>query len=137
MPIGLRTQQIDALSFSPPADTSYDLVVTHFFFDCLTQSELDDLTARLAPYLAPRALWLVSDFRIPSGPLRWPARVLVRSLYLAFRVITGLRATQLPNHVGALETAGFQRIEQELVPRRHSHHRALALQVARPLPRPG
>ena len=108
----LRTQQIDALSFAPPADTHYDLVVTHFFLDCLTQSELERLTARLAPNLAPCALWLVSDFRIPSGPLRWPARALIRSLYLAFRIITGLRSTQLPNHAAALETAGFQRMEQ-------------------------
>ena len=46
-----------------------DLIVTHFVLDCLTQPELDALVAHLTHLIAPalRALWLISDFRIPSG----------------------------------------------------------------------
>jgi SAM-dependent methyltransferase len=101
----LRTYHSNALTF--PLAGRYDLVVTHFFLDCFTQSELDTLVARVASTLAPGALWLVSDFRIPSGLIRHPARIFVRSLYLAFRVLTGLRTTQLPDHIAALTRTGL------------------------------
>jgi SAM-dependent methyltransferase len=109
----LRTHQVDALTFTAiqPA-IPYDLVVTHFFLDCLTQPNVDALTSQIAPNLAPEALWLVSDFRIPTGPLALPARLLVRGLYLAFRILTGLRVTALPDHEAALTHAGLIRIAQ-------------------------
>jgi hypothetical protein len=107
----LRTHQTDALTFAPvlPA-IPYDLVVTHFFLDCLTQPEVETLASRVAPSLSPDALWLVSDFRIPSGPWALPARLLVRGLYLAFRILTDLRVTTLPNHEAALTRSGLTRI---------------------------
>ncbi len=109
----LRTHQTDALTFAATQPAiPYDLVVTHFFLDCLTQPEVDLLAARIAPHLAPGALWLVSDFRIPTGPWALPARILVRSLYLAFRMLTGLRVTALPDHESALTHAGLTRIAQ-------------------------
>ncbi|MGA1983852.1 MAG: class I SAM-dependent methyltransferase [Acidobacteriaceae bacterium] len=108
----LRTHHADALTFTPVGP--YDLIVTHFFLDCLAQSELDTLCTRIAPCLAPNALWLVSDFRIPPGPFSLPARALVRSLYFAFRALTGLRTTRLPDHAAALRPAGFTRIAQHL-----------------------
>ncbi len=86
----LHTVLADALSFTPPAGAGYDLVVSHFFFDCFTEPEIDELLRRISPELEPSALWLVSDFRIPAGLMRLPAKILVRALYLAFRVITGL-----------------------------------------------
>ncbi|QNI36181.1 class I SAM-dependent methyltransferase [Edaphobacter albus] len=110
----LSTCQIDALKFMPPEDQSYDLVVTHFFLDCLTQTEIEALVTRLTPALAPGTLWVVSDFRVPPGLLRWPAQLFVRGLYIAFRILTGLQATQLPHHASALQSAGFRRIEKQL-----------------------
>jgi SAM-dependent methyltransferase len=117
--IRLNTHHASALTFAStrhPAQT-YDLVVTHFFLDCLTQSELDSLIARILPLLAPRALWLISDFRISTGTMRHPSRLIVRTLYLAFRVLTGLRTTRLPDHAAPLTRAGMVEV---------SHHHQLA-----------
>lgn len=111
----LETHHTNALAFTPTRPC--DLVVTHFFLDCLSQSDLESLIARIAPALTPQALWLISDFRIPRGPLRLPARIFVRSLYLAFRILTGLRTTHLPDHATPLARAGFTRI---------AHHHSLA-----------
>ena len=111
----LETHHTNALTF--PLNKTYNLIVTHFFFDCLTQSELNTLVARIAPTLTPKALWLVSDFRIPNGPMHLTAKFIVRSLYLAFRTLTGLRTTRLPDHVTPLTQAGLTRI---------SHKRSLA-----------
>jgi SAM-dependent methyltransferase len=104
----LRTYRSNALTF--PLAGRYDLVVTHFFFDCFAQVDLDTLVRRVASTLAPGALWLVSDFRVPSGLLRLPARTFIRSLYLAFRVLTGLRTTRLPDHAAALTRSGLVRV---------------------------
>ncbi len=112
----LRTHHTDALLFAHnlPPEARYDLVVTHFFLDCLTQSEVESLAQALAPHLRPGARWLLSDFRIPAGPMRWPAHALVRSLYLAFRALTGLRTTRLPDHAEALRFADFAPIAQHV-----------------------
>ncbi|MEO8736885.1 MAG: class I SAM-dependent methyltransferase [Edaphobacter sp.] len=104
----LQTHHTAALAYTPMG--SYDLVVTHFFLDCLSQPDLETLISRIAPTLTPGALWLISDFRIPRGPMRLPARIVVGTLYLAFRLLTGLRTAQLPNHATPLTQAGLTRI---------------------------
>jgi hypothetical protein len=101
----LQTHHADALTVSPPQTP--DLIVAHFFFDCFAQPQLDLLIERLAAQSQPDTLWLVSDFRIPTGLLHWPYRVYIRALYLAFRILTGLRVTRLPDHATPLRAAGL------------------------------
>jgi SAM-dependent methyltransferase len=105
----LQTRQHSALDASPEADT--DLIVTHFFLDCLTQPDVNALIARFASTVRPGTLWLLSDFAMPAKPLLRPmAALYIRSLYLAFRLLTGLRVTTLPDPQTALAAAGFERI---------------------------
>jgi SAM-dependent methyltransferase len=115
----LQLRHTSALIFSAPPGKKYDLVVTHFFLDCLTQPELESLIHRISPTLAPGAIWLVSDFRVPSGPMRLPAKLVIRTLYLAFRILTGLRTTRLPVHATPLGHAGLTRVA--------CHHRLAGL----------
>lgn len=86
-----------------------ELIVTHFFLDCLTQPEVDALVVRLA---RPGVVWVVSDFRVPGGPVKPFAWVYVRALYLAFRLLTGLEASRLPDPGRTFEAAGFQRVAE-------------------------
>jgi SAM-dependent methyltransferase len=111
----LRIEQVDARRSLPRGAKPYDLVVTHFFLDCLEQDELDLLVQRVRPLVAPGALWVVSDFRSPDGALRVPAWLFVRGLYLCFRALTGLRTTRLPDHTAARRDAGFVRIDRRLL----------------------
>lgn len=108
--VRLQTHHADALVFTPIGQ--YDLVATHFFLDCLTQRELETLISHVAPSLSPEALWVVSDFRIPSGPMRLPARIIVRTLYFAFRILTGLHTDRLPDHTVPMIEAGLVRMAQ-------------------------
>lgn len=103
--------QQDALNFLERDTERYDLIVTHFFLDCLEQPQVDRLAALLHEHTEPGATWIVSEFCIPRGVMRAPAGLLVRTLYLAFRVLTGLRINHLPDHGAALMAAGFTRIE--------------------------
>ena len=108
----VRTYQQCALEFCPHVPP--DLVVTHFFLDCLTQAEVESLAGRLAASMAPGAFWLVSEFRIPCGAFRVPATVYIAGLYGLFRVLTGLRTNRLPDHAAALSHAGLILVAQRV-----------------------
>ena len=95
----------------PEPWVSPDLITTHFFLDCLTQPQVDALTQSLAAQISPGALWLLSDFGQPRPrALRPLAAIYIRFLYLAFRLLTGLRVTHLPDPQTSLSRAGFHRI---------------------------
>ncbi|WP_446743972.1 class I SAM-dependent methyltransferase [Silvibacterium acidisoli] len=102
---------IDALKFVPTG--GYDLVVTHFFLDCLETAEVEALAQQMRKAVLKNAVWVVSDFAVPSNAARLPARMLICCLYLAFRLLTRLRTSKLPDHATALATAGFRRIKTE------------------------
>jgi SAM-dependent methyltransferase len=70
----------------------FDCVCSHFFLDCLSTSEVEQLVAAVCPRLAPGALWIVSEFETPS----WWSRLIVALLYRAFSLLAGLETQQLP-----------------------------------------
>lgn len=91
-------------SDSPP----YDLIVTHFFLDCLTTQEVRNLAERLRGSIEPSALWVVSEFAAPQNRFgRIVARPVISLLYAAFGLLTGLKVRTLPDHSAALRDAGF------------------------------
>jgi SAM-dependent methyltransferase len=97
-----------------PAD-SFDLIVTHYFLDCFSNQELEDVVSRLATWGTRQARWILSDFCEANGPIgRLWTRGVIRALYSAFRFTTGLRVTRLPEYKAALATAGYiLRLEEE------------------------
>ena len=98
----------DARTFEPCGH--YDAIVTHFFLDCLSSAETQTLVARISKALRPGSQWIVSEFQIPDRePMRFIARAIVSALYLAFRILTGLRVNRLLDHGAALSAHGFRR----------------------------
>ena len=86
----------------------FDLVVTHFFLDCLTTEEVELLASRIRRQLEPDAAWVISEFAIPQNLYgRLIAQPLVRALYFAFKLLTGLQVRCLPRYREALLKAGF------------------------------
>lgn len=74
----------------------FDGVVTTFFLDCLTASEITTVFAKLDPHLTPDARWLWADLVIPArGIRRLFARALLRALYAVFALTTNISARQL------------------------------------------
>ncbi|HEV2326529.1 MAG TPA: class I SAM-dependent methyltransferase [Terracidiphilus sp.] len=91
-----------------PSRPPYDLVVTHFLLDFLTEPEVCALAERVSRAVCPSALWIVSEFAIPENSFgRFVARPTVAGLYLGFRWLTGLAVDRLPDHPSALASAGF------------------------------
>jgi SAM-dependent methyltransferase len=97
-----------------PANPPYDLVASHFFLDCLTTEEIRALAAKLRDAVSPPAVWIVSEFAVPSGWFgRFVARPLVWLLYRGFGLLTGLKIRWLPDHQAALRSAGFSLIQRQ------------------------
>lgn len=105
--VRVRTVCGDARELAPAAQ--YDLIVTHFFLDCLTTEEVASLAERVRGWFSEDAIWVVSEFSIPEGRLGGAiARAVVGGLYWAFGWLTGLRQRRLPDHASALRAAGFE-----------------------------
>jgi SAM-dependent methyltransferase len=98
----------DALTISLPA-AHYDLIVAHFFLDCLSEDEANSLVAKISASVKPDAQWLISEFREPAT---W-ARAIVQILYFFFRISTGLRTRRLIDHRPLLTRAGFVIVKEE------------------------
>jgi SAM-dependent methyltransferase len=86
----------------------YDLIVTHFFLDCFSRSEIRSLVSYVAGWAAPGALWILSEFSEAEGPIGhiW-TRAIISGLYAAFR-LTGLQLTRLSDYSAALLEAAFE-----------------------------
>jgi ubiquinone/menaquinone biosynthesis C-methylase UbiE len=104
---GVSYHHADALKFPLPPRT-YDLIVSHFFFDCFEERDARALIERVTQAAKPRAQWLVSEFRQP----RW-AGLFLRGLYLFFRITTGLKTSSLTDHRPLLAEKGFRLVRAE------------------------
>ncbi len=106
----------DIRAWHPPAGNAaskYDLIVTHFFLDCLTTREIESLVEELRPAVFPSAIWVISEFAIPPGWFgRILARPLVAGLYFSFGQLTGLAVRKLPDYAYALQHAGYTLVER-------------------------
>ena len=106
----IHTYCVDARHWRPPTPP-YNLVVSHFFLDCLTQEEVEYLAGNLSGSISRHGHWLISEFAIPSNFYgRFFARPLVFGLYWAFGRLTGLKVRTLPDHRTALNQSGFELI---------------------------
>ena len=106
----LETHVADLAQGLPDAlhHEAFDLVTTHFFLDCLSSEEVNHLVAHVKPHMTHDARWVVSEFAVPArGMMRLPAWIVVRGLYLSFRLLTGLRPQHLPDHRTAMQAHGL------------------------------
>lgn len=103
----IRIHPVDARLWDPPPGP-FDLIVTHFFLDCLSTEDVVTLARRLRTRIVSNGRWIISDFATPNNALGWfVGRPLVASLYLAFDLLTGLNRLRLPDYAVALSQAGF------------------------------
>ena len=88
--------------------TSFDLIATHFFLDCLKPAQIRRVARLMAANSTPKAIWLLADFRVPeTGWRRWRAIGILASLYLFFRCSVNLSAKWLTPPDRFLRASGF------------------------------
>jgi ubiquinone/menaquinone biosynthesis C-methylase UbiE len=104
----------DVLAWKPPVH-AFDLIVTHFFLDCFPPRQLEDVISILAAAAAPRATWLLADFQLPrAGFGKVRAALILRVMYLFFRVVTRLPARRLTEPEPFLKVHSFKLRERQV-----------------------
>jgi ubiquinone/menaquinone biosynthesis C-methylase UbiE len=105
--------QADALNTDLPVDT-FDAVVTNFFLDCFSSEEAHRLITRVIASLKTGGVWIVSEFQKPeTGLARVHASVWLWTMYLFFRLTTGLRVRELPPYSALLKGEGLQLVSEQ------------------------
>ena len=92
------------------ADSIYDIVITPFLFDNFTEQTLQNVFAGIHQKLKPGGTWLNTDFR-SSG--KWWHNVLLKSMFIFFRLICQIEASQLPGIQNCFEKHGYTAIDQK------------------------
>jgi SAM-dependent methyltransferase len=98
-----------------PALPRYDVVYSHFFLDCFTAGQISVLAGRIASASGAGTRWVISDFRrAESGWRKVFTALWIKTMYVFFRVVTGLEQQELPDHHAALREHGFQLREERV-----------------------
>ena len=104
----VRFLATDILAEGVP-ESGYDLVVTHFFVDVLTEAELLSLAESIR-HAAPKAHWLISEFQVcrSSALAHYASRLCLKCMYVFFRLTAGVKVSSIPDYEAVFTGAGMK-----------------------------
>jgi tRNA (cmo5U34)-methyltransferase len=89
---------------------NYSVVITNFFLDLFTESELKILIAKLRHAGAKDFKWFATDF---VSPVTTTHKILLKVMYLFFKVTCNIHARELPEWQIVLQNNGFRQLRSE------------------------
>jgi spermidine synthase len=97
-------------------DQSYDLICTHFFWDCFSYREISTLLPHFIEFLSNGGFWINTDFidDIKGGTKLnfWK----IRFLYLFFRFTTGILARRVEPFYQHADRNSLELLDYEEIP---------------------
>jgi ubiquinone/menaquinone biosynthesis C-methylase UbiE len=91
-----------------PAD--FDIALTPFLLDNFTEESLSKVFISIATLLKPNALWLNTSFQLTG---KWWQRVLLKTMFIFFKITCGIEASKLPGIDKCFEDNGFTLVDQQ------------------------
>jgi ubiquinone/menaquinone biosynthesis C-methylase UbiE len=88
----------------------FDVVITPFLFDNFLDETVDIVFNHLHNLLKPGGLWLNADFQLTG---RWWQNVLLKSMFIFFRLLCGIEASRLPAIKKRFNNSGYDVIEDK------------------------
>lgn len=88
----------------------FDVTITPFLFDNFTGDTFHKIFRHIDSHLKPESLWLNCDFQL-SG--KWWQWVLLKSMFLFFKIICGIEASNLPEIKKEFESTGSEIITRK------------------------
>ncbi|NDK54620.1 class I SAM-dependent methyltransferase [Pontibacter sp. BT213] len=86
----------------------FDVIITPFILDLFPDERLTQLMHRLYSALARDGLWLFADFwPVQQQPLVWQ-KLLAKSMYLFFGILSDVKARQLPDYGAHFKALGLK-----------------------------
>jgi ubiquinone/menaquinone biosynthesis C-methylase UbiE len=90
-------------------DTEFDVIVTPFLFDNFTGQTTRKVFNHLDNLLKPGGLWLNADFQLTG---KWWQKFLLRSMFLFFRMLCNIEASELPDVDSQFRLRGYKAVEE-------------------------
>ncbi|TWJ00063.1 ubiquinone/menaquinone biosynthesis C-methylase UbiE [Mucilaginibacter frigoritolerans] len=87
--------------------TNFDIVITPFLFDNFKEQTLQKVFEHIHQSLKSKGLWLNADFQLTG---KWWQRLLLRSMFLFFRILCGIEASSLPDIEQQFEKYSYENI---------------------------
>ncbi len=101
---------IHGTEMSIPLDTTFDIVITHFYLDLFSTASCNLAIEKIKTALHLKSKWLVTDF-INST---WWQRMMLTVMYKFFRMTCGIEASQLPEWQHLIKKNGFVEVKSKL-----------------------
>lgn len=92
------------------ADEQFNVIITPFILDLFPPNRLSQLMHRLNQVLAPKGLWLFTDFWPIHQKLPFWQKLLKRSMYLFFGFLSKVQAKQLPDYQRHFDELSLQEL---------------------------
>jgi ubiquinone/menaquinone biosynthesis C-methylase UbiE len=93
-----------------PFQADFDVAITPFLFDNFTEQTMKKVFDHIHASLKPNGIWLNCDFQVTG---KWWQRVLLKSMFLFFRIVCNIEASQLPDIEKQFEQHGYKTIGQK------------------------
>lgn len=91
-------------------DADFDVIITPFLFDNFLDETVDRVFNHLHKLLKPGGIWLNADFQLTG---RWWQNVLLKSMFIFFRLLCGIEAGRLPAIEKRFNNAAYQIIDDK------------------------
>ncbi|MEO6632341.1 MAG: class I SAM-dependent methyltransferase [Mucilaginibacter sp.] len=87
----------------------FDVIITPFLFDNFTEATAQKVFDHIHQLLKPGAAWLNADFQLTG---KWWQSVLLKSMFLFFRTLCKIEASQLPDVEQLFNARGYRAVER-------------------------
>ena len=88
----------------------FTIVLTPFLLDNFTDENLDKIFRSINRTLRPGGIWLNASFQLTGKWWQW---ILLKSMFVFFKMICGIEASKLPDITTRFDTNGYALINQE------------------------
>jgi ubiquinone/menaquinone biosynthesis C-methylase UbiE len=88
----------------------FDVVVTPFLFDNFTEETLHKVFNGISGLLKEDGIWLNCDFQLTGKWWQW---VMLKSMFVFFRMVCGIEASRLPGIERCFENGGYRAAEEK------------------------
>lgn len=91
-------------------DAKFDVIITPFLFDNFTEETTGKVFNHLHNLLKPGGIWLNADFQLTG---KWWQKFLLRSMFLFFRMLCNIEASELPDIGSLFELHAYKAVEEK------------------------
>ncbi len=91
-------------------DMTFDVIITPFLFDNFATETAEKVFTHLHQLLKPKGVWLNCDFQLTG---KWWQAVLLKSMFLFFRLICGIEASNLPDVERLFKAFSYHAVDEK------------------------